>query len=451
MVERLIGKAKSGIWKKFDRESKTLFRNSSWVFFSNFAGIGLNIIRSIIIARGLGAKTFGSYVIVVAFVGIVQEFLNLNLGTAIIKFGAAYHNEQRIDKLVALVKLCLKVSGVMVLISIVTVVLLTILAYSTFVHKAGLEMYIMFYAVASGTKYFNSISNGILRLYFKFKLNSIIQITMDIVETVLVVTAVSLYPKNLDVFFITMIMACFLNGVICNWMAFWELRHEFRPYIRAGYDLVKNEIGEMKTFVIGNSLGNSLKSLMGQGDVLLLGILAGPSQVGIYSVAKKIGYAILAPTDPLMQSIFPQFSKLLAEKKFLETKKMLGKITLIATIPSVVFIIITFFLKEWMFVTIFGKEYLGAVYPFLFLLLSAVFSSVTFWSLPLIISLGLVKLRLKVYMIAIVVGATIAYFAVPQMHAAGMGLALLCVNLVINTIFIFRAYQEMKTTGPVIS
>ncbi len=431
------------IKKNLDVESKQLFKNSSWVFFSNFTGIALNVLRSIIIARGLGAKTFGTYAIVVAFVGIIQEFLNLNLGTAIVKFGALYRKEERTDKLSALIRLSLKVSGIMVLVSIAVVALCTFISYATFADKAGLELYIILYGVAASTKYFNSVSSGVLRLYYKFRMNSIIQIIMDIVETGTIVTVVLVCPRNLDAFFITVIIATFLNGIICNLMAYWELRHELGSFLKAKYDLIREDIKSVKTFVIGNSLGNSLKSVMAQGDVLVLGALAGPAQVAFYSVAKKIGYAILALTDPLVQSIFPQFSKLLAEKKFPETRRMLRKITLMATYPCIIYVIVTLSMKEWIFVTVFGKEFLGSAEPFFYLLLSAVFSAITFWSLPLITSLGMVKLRIQVYMIAIVAGLTIAYFAIPHMLASGAALALLCMNLIINFIFIFKAFRKM--------
>ena len=443
-MDKILSKAKSGIENSLDKESQTLFRNSSWVFLSNFTGIGLNVIRSIVIARGLGADTFGAYAIVVAFTGIVQEFVNLNLGTAVIKFGAAFQGEGRNDKLAALVKLSLKLSAIMLLISIAVICALTFLSYNFFVPRPGLQLFIILYAIASGSRYFNSISTGLLRLFYRFRLNSIITIIMDLVETVLVVLAVFFYPANLDVFFLTIIATIFLNGIICNVMAFIEVRGQLGDLWHAGTDLISKEISAIRTFIISNSLGNSLKAVMAQGDVLLLGILAGPTQVAFYAIAKKIGYAFLALTDPLMQSIFPQFSKLLAEHKHAETRKMLKKITLLALLPAIGFTVVTLFLREWLFTTVFGTQYLESIHPFVFLLFSAVFSAVTFWSLPLIVSLGLVKLRVKVYVIAILAGSLIAYFAIPAMHASGMALALLCMNIIINSIFIYFALMKMK-------
>lgn len=427
-----------------DKESKTLFKNSSWVFISNFIGIALAFLRSVAIARGLGAETFGSYTLVVAFVGLIQEFLNLNLGTALIKFGAGYHHEQRIDKLAALVKSFLKICGVTAIVSVAVVVLLSLGFYDKFINKPGLEYFVILYAVASSTKYFNSISNGLLRLYYRFRMNSFIQIVMDIVETALVIAAIFIYRDNLQAFFVTVIVAAFLNGLICNVMAYWELRREFLHHFYSNVHLVNEEIKAIRKFVLGNSLGNSLKSLMSQGDVLLLGAMAGPAQVAYYAVAKKLGYAVLVLTDPLMTSIFPQFSKLLASKKFLETKTMLKKITTTALIPAAVFMIPAYFLSGWVITFVFGKEYAEAGLPFFWLLAGAVFGAITFWTLPLVQSLGLVGLRLKIYVLAIVIGTGIAITLIPEWKATGMAVALLCANIIINVLFIIKSFDKMK-------
>jgi hypothetical protein len=83
------------VWKlvlrlkeRLDGQLKVLIKNSSWVFFANGVRTLLTFVKSIIIARGLGADLYGNYVLVVAFVGTIQEFFNLNIGAAVIKFGA---------------------------------------------------------------------------------------------------------------------------------------------------------------------------------------------------------------------------------------------------------------------------------------------------------------------------------------------------------------------------
>ena len=424
------------IFGKLDKQSKVLVKNSGWVFFSNFFSTGLAFLRSIIIARGLGPGIYGTYAIVVAFVGLIQEFLNLNIGTALIKFGAVYHYENRNDKLMAFVKSGLLVSFIMAVISIIVIAILSFVSYDTFIDKPGLEWFIIAYAVAGSITYVNSISRGMLRLYYKFRMSSVIQMIMDVIETFAILVAVFFYPKNLNIFFVSIIITRFLNGFIGNLLAYYELKKEIGPYLSSPIHLIKNERKTIREFIFGNSLGNSLKTIISQGDVLLLGILSGPAQVGFYSVAKKLAYSILTLSDPLVQSIYPQLSKLLAEKKFVEMKQMLIKVTTLALIPGLVFIGFSYFLSDWIITTVYGIEYLPATKAFFFFVIGAVLGGATFWTLPLVQSLGIVKVRIIIYIATIFIGSALAYLLIPSMQNAGMSLALLITNIFNMVIFI---------------
>lgn len=438
---------------KLDIQSKLLFKNSSWVFFSNFFSTGLAFLRSVIIARGLGPGIYGTYAIVVAFVGLIQEFLNLNVGTALIKFGAVYHTENKNDKLMAFVKSGLLVSFVMALVSIVVIAVLSFISYSTFIDKPDLEWFIISYAVAASITYVNSISRAMLRLHYKFRMSSVIQMIMDVVETVAIAIAVIVYPKDLNVFFVAIIITRFLNGFICNLLAYYELKQELLPHLSAPMNLIRNERKTILDFIFGNSIGNSLKTVISQGDILLLGILTSPQQVGFYSVAKKLAYSVLTLSDPLVQSIYPQLSLLLAEKKYTEMKNMLVRITSIAMIPGLIFIVATFFLNEWIIKTVYGVEYLPATQAFFYFVIGAVLGATTFWTLPLVQSLGIVKIRIKVYIATIIFGSAIAYLLIPTMHNAGMALALLITNVMNMLIFIYvaedRVNKEIKVQSSI--
>ncbi|CAN5574298.1 hypothetical protein BH11BAC1_BH11BAC1_23150 [soil metagenome] len=432
------------IGRQLDQQSKALVKNSKWIFIANVVGAGLGLIRSVFIARGLGAETFGTYVLVISFIALIQEFLNLNLGTAIIKFGAQFQVQNRLDKLVVMIKQSVKISFVMCTILIFIVTLLTLISYETFIKKPHLHWFVIGYAIANSVAYFNLITKASLRLFFKFKKNSIIQIILDFIETSLMVAAVLIYPKNLTMFFIAAIATRFLNGLVCNLMGFWEMKKELWAHRHAKNNLLKEELPVIRKYVLNNSLGNTIKAFMQQGDVLLLGTLAGTVSVGFYSVAKKLAFSLLTITDPLVNSIYPQISKLISEKRIGELQKMLVRITEIAALPALLFLIIGYFLNGWIITKVYGDGYLPASYPFFFLLINAAFGSVTFWVLPLIQGLGLVKLRLKVYTLMIIIGSVIAYFIVNISGASGMAISLLAVNIGINTIFIFASIKKMK-------
>jgi O-antigen/teichoic acid export membrane protein len=438
--------------KKFlDPESRTLFKNSTWVFFSNFFSTGLAFLRSILIARGLGLSVYGTYVVVVAFVGLVQEFLNLNIGTALIRYGAVYHAQGRKDKLMALVKVSLFFSFLMAVVSILIIALLSRISYSTFIDQPGLGWFIVAYAAAASITYVNSVSRGLLRLYYKFRLSSIIQMIMDILETGAIAIAVIFYPRDLNVFFVAVIISRFLNGLICNSLAFWELRKELSYQETSPVALIKDDLREFRQYVLGNSIGNSMKTLISQGDIVLLRVLTSAEQVGLYNVAKKLAYAVLTLSDPLVQSIFPQFSRLLAEKKLVETRKMILRISSLALIPALIFMLLAIAFSQSIIGLAYGAEYLSAAGPFNYFIVGATTASVTFWMLPLVLSLGLIRERLWIYLITIIVGLGLSVLLVPSLQATGMSIVLLIINILNLVLFGVLANRRMnlslKTDG----
>jgi O-antigen/teichoic acid export membrane protein len=69
-----MNKIRSKIKSILDGETQTLFKNSAWVFVSNSYGILLAFLRSIVIARGLGAEILGIYSVIIAFVLTILYF-----------------------------------------------------------------------------------------------------------------------------------------------------------------------------------------------------------------------------------------------------------------------------------------------------------------------------------------------------------------------------------------
>lgn len=440
-----FSKSKKFLGKKLDKESKTLFKNSQWVFIANIFGFVLAFFRSVILARGLGVEVFGIYTLVINFTATILEIFNLNVGTAIIKFGAGYKAEGRIDKLYALIKGCNYASFAGFGVAIIVVGVMLKFLYTSFFNFPGLEWYTIFYSFALAVSMFSIIlSSSLLRLFFKFKINAVVSMIMDTVELALILLAIYIYPGDLKMFFLSVIISKFFNGIVSLFFVFWEIKGEFRNHINANIELLKEQSREIKSFVLTNSLSGTLKTFINKGDVLILGAVGTPLMIGFYSIAKKLAFSILAVTDPLMNAIYPQLSKLVAEKKYTETKLMLRKISGLFLIPGTVAITFIFFLRKWIIVTVFGNEYLKAAEPFFFLMLTALLLAIFFWSLSMIQSLGLIKLRFIVYLLAIVFGGGASYFLIPYWGATGAAIGLLTSHSIITASFVGKSWQKLN-------
>lgn len=427
-----------------DRESEQLFRNSSWVFLANSLGFLFAFVKTILTTRILGAELLGIYALSIATVLTVQEFLRLNISMGLIRFGAGFKAEERTDKVVSLIKYSLLLSALSVTASILVIVVLLIFFYNSFFKLEGLQLYILLFALANGFSFIDAIGKSSLKLFFKFKSNSMIQIIMDTIEVSVVVITLYVFGADLKAFFTATISAKMLNSIVCNIAAYRELKPEINGHEKSPISLVAKHKKEFNRYIFGNSISSSLKVFMNQGDVILLGFMSSTQQIGFYSAAKKLAYSVLMLTDPLTTSIFPQFSKLVAEKAYLKARTMISNLTLYLFPVLLVAVAAGLFFKDNIIVLAYGKEYQPASLTFFILLISALQGVVFFWSLPLIQSLGLIKKRIGITIIAIAFGALAAVLTIPAMESGGAALGLLLANLIITGKFVQLSFKRLS-------
>jgi O-antigen/teichoic acid export membrane protein len=431
--------------EKFDKESKILLKNTSWILGSNIIRTILVFLKSIVIARGLGVEFYGVYALIAAFVVTVQDFFNLNIGNAFIKFGAEFKTNERGDQVMALIKACLLATAVTATLSVLLISILVSFAYESFVEVPDLEWYIVFYAIADVATFFDPMGRSILRLYYKFKVNSFVQTITAVLEFIVITLTIFIYPKDLQAFFIAVVVSRIINTLINNGAGFYELRHELIPHLSAKMSLLTGRYREISGYIFGNSLSKTLRTLMNQGDVLLLGALTGPSQVGFYAVAKRMANMVGVISDPFTMSVFPQFSLLLSEKKFSDIKVMLNRITRNTILPAVLLLIISMLLSEWVITLAFGEEYSSAAGPFRICIIGSVLTSLFFWNQSLMQSFGLIAFRFYVYLGAVIAGGLTSYFIlVPEFGTLGMAAGMVFTKVITIITFTFAGYSKLN-------
>ncbi|MBL0071149.1 MAG: oligosaccharide flippase family protein [Bacteroidetes bacterium] len=432
-----------------------MFKNSFWVLFSNSFGAGMTFIRSIVIARGLGAELYGIFAVMTAFIVTIQAILNLNLGAVVIRFGSKYKTYGEINKLVSLIKVCTFASAVAASLVVVVIGVLILFSYDSFIKTPGLGWYALFFAVGNSGTYFANVSRGALRLYYKFKANAKAQMLMDVAEVVLIILALFFYPKNMYVFLVAVIISKLVFTMVPVINAYKELYPELRDHIGSPMRLIQSEFKSIWQFTFKNSISQTMQSLINMGDVLLIGLWVGnPTQAGFYNVGKKMAFAILTITGPLANSIYPQLCLLYADKQIAAIKKMIIKLSVLASIPATLFMLVAFFFNQIIMTTVFGSEYLEAGEPFYILTAAALISAVFFWIHPLLQALDLLAFRIRIYGIAIITGLVVAWFLVPKIGSSGMAVALIFINVIIplfSTYYIFKKLRisESEINHPV--
>jgi len=169
-----MNKIRSKIKSILDGETQTLFKNSVWVFVSNSYGILLAFLRSIVIARGLGAEILGVYSVIIAFVLTIQEIIKLNVPLGVIKFGAQFLSHKTPEKLVSLLKRGITYSMLSAFVSVIVIAIISHFFYDIFFDLHGLQKFVILFAIVNGICFLDNIGRAVLKIYYRFKVNSMV-------------------------------------------------------------------------------------------------------------------------------------------------------------------------------------------------------------------------------------------------------------------------------------
>ena len=412
----------------FDGQTKLLIKNSSWVLGGNLFRAVIMFVKSIVISRGLGVELFGVFNLIAAFTVLIHQFLQFTLSSVLIKYGADFLGEENQAKFQGLVKGIFSTSLILGVISNLIIVGATLLFYDVFFDRPDLHSYILLFGLVSSTIFIDGLSIGLLHLFYKFKQRSIIDIIKVSLELLAVALVLYLYPENFKYFFITLISVRLLGSVIFNTSAWIILAPQIGKFWKAKLSAIQAEKKAIINFTLSNTGSRVLKNLSNNGDVLLLGALSGPSAVAFYNIAKKLAQTIQILVDPISNTLFPQLSHLISQRKFGEVQLMIRKITKLLFLPCLLIMGVVYYFRAEVIQLAYGIEFLPATKPFIYLTANAVIGALVFWGLPMILSLGMVNFRFRVEAFLLCIGATVAYFTTPILGASGVAIGLLITN-----------------------
>ena len=331
--------------KLIDRESKILIKNSAWLFPAKIISVGSTFLESIILARFLGPATFGVYILMLTFVDTIQEFINFNTDSAVVKYASEFKVKEEYFHLVAFLKMMFFITFISILLSMIIIGIYLNLTNGHLLIKSDLGLsFIIIFALARGLLLLDNINMALLRVFENFRLVSIIQIILSCGQLLIVGLSAYLSRGKFTTILVAVITSNILSAFIKQISVVYVFWGSLQNYRSASIELLKGRRKEIFKFIISNSLSRTVKIIHTRADVLILGSFASTAAVGLYSVAKKLVSLIPLVTDPISLAIYPQISALVSKGDLSSLRTLLRNITTLLSIPVVIFVlfIITF-------------------------------------------------------------------------------------------------------------
>ncbi|MGY8940360.1 MAG: lipopolysaccharide biosynthesis protein, partial [Flavobacteriales bacterium] len=349
--------------KKEKSPINKVLRNSAILLSGDVGSNVFKLLTLAIFSHSQGADKLGYYVLFLSFIESIDRVFNLQTWQAFIKFAALFRAKKERQNIMML----LKYSFLVDLISLIVACSVAMLTSKFFISFFNIpEEYYISLLLLCSTIFFKilDISTGIFRLFNQFKVQAKIALYTSAVRLVLYVL-VALFFSSFEMFIYATVLTQFISMI----MKYFFVKSVLDDKKIKISDIFKQKINmtmfkELKvfSFIVYNNFDSALRLLTTQLDVFLLGKLYGSELVGIYKITKETSKLVMKLSSPVYQSIYPEFSKLIAKEEFMSAKKMAIQISKYAGLMGLVFYGLFYIFGKQLIILIFGFEMVEAYY-----------------------------------------------------------------------------------------
>jgi O-antigen/teichoic acid export membrane protein len=422
----------------FSRVLRRRSATAAWIY----AAVACGIAGTIVAARVLGLDDFGVYATALAAVGFFQVLLDLTVEESLTKYGFRYVAAEDWGRLRRLFRqmLLLKFAGGAL--ATVIIVLLAPFADELF-GAAGVEQALLAAALLPLVQSSENVAATALLLHSRYDLRGVYQAGSSGLRLLAIVIAA---PMGVTETLIAIVIAQGASTVVISIVGVVALRRfPAAPARELGED-----VRGIRSFVIQSSIATGVISLRTTLVPLVLGIVSGPTQVGLFRIAQTPQTGLAAASSPARLVLMTEQtrdwekgerSRVLAGIR--AYSKWAGALMLIA-VPA--FLIA----MPWLVDLVFGAQYDDAVTAARVILVAAAVHFTLGWTKSLPVTIGRPRLRIFTHGLETLVAIPLVAVLGAEWGATGAAVAVLGSTFVFAAawlVVILRLRDEVRAAG----
>jgi O-antigen/teichoic acid export membrane protein len=422
--------------------SRVLRRRSAtaaWIY----AAVACGIAGTIVAARVLGRDDFGVFATALVVVGFFQILLDLTVEESLTKYGFRYVTGRDWGRLRRLFRqaLLLKIVGGM----LATLLVVSMAPFADGIFDAdGVGQALVAAALLPLVQSSENVGATALLLHSRYDLRSVYQAGSAALRLVAIVIAA---PLGVTEALVAIVAAQAVSTLVITFVGVVALRRFPSEPARA----LGEDVPEIRTFVLQSSLATGVISMRTTLIPLVLGVVSGTTQVGLFRIAQTPQTGLAAASSParlmLMTEQTRDWEK--GERRSIlagirSYTKWAGAVMLVA-VPAF------FVAMPWLVELVFTSEYDGAVTAARVVLIAAAIHFALGWTKSLPVTIGRPRLRIVTHGLETLIAIPLVAVLGAEWGATGAAVAVLASTLVFAAawlVVILRLRDEVHAADP---
>jgi O-antigen/teichoic acid export membrane protein len=371
---------------------KTIFKNSATLLSGNIWANIMGLVSFSLFTHSQGTVLFGQYVLFLSFIEIVDRVFNFQTWQAFIKYANDFLVQNEKKNVVMLIKYSFLVDFFSLIVATFVAIILSpfVLEFYNIPNDFLSLLFLMSLTILFRTA---EITTGIFRFYNKFALQAKIVFYSSSIKLGLFLLITICCPK-FDFFIYATILSQLITTILKFYFAKSVLKKDsisVRDLVICKIDMYLIKKMKILHFIIYNNFDVTVRMISRQLDTVLIGRFFGSELVGLYKVVKEISNLVTKLTDPVYQTLYPEFAKMLSGKKYKEAKVLSIKIAYMSGSIGLIFYILFAVFGEWSIGIAFGHDFIQAYWPTMTYFIAILIAIITMTLYPLQHAFGYAK------------------------------------------------------------
>jgi len=386
---------------------------AAWIY----AAVACGIVGTIVAARVLGRDDFGVFALALAAVGFFQILLDLTVEESLTKYGFRYVAAEDWGRLRRLFRqmLLLKVLGG----ALATVILVALAPFADEIFGAdGVGQALLAAALLPLVQCSENVGATALLLHSRYDLRGVYQAGSAGLRLLAIVIAA---PLGVTKTLVAMVVAQAIATGVISVVGLVALRR-FPP--APARDLAEDVPG-IRSFVLQSSVATGVISARTTLVPLVLGVVAGPTQVGLFRIAQTPQTGLAAASSPARLMMLTEQTRDWERGARASVLAGVRSYSKWAGALMVVAVPVFFLAMPWLIDVVFGTEYDGAVDAARVVLLAGALQFAMGWTKSLPVTIGRPRLRIVTHGLETLVAIPLVVILGAEWGATGAAVAVL--------------------------
>lgn len=368
---------------------RRVLRNSGYLLSANALATTGSMLQGALAARLLGVEGLGAVGLVTDFASSVNRLTSFRMAQLVVRYVGEYSAADDETRAAAVFKAAAMVEMASSVLAVLLIVFLAPLAATYLVHDPGTASLFQLYSLAILANLVIESSTGLLQFTDRFHLLARITVFQSVLTLGLMVWA----------FFgdggLTQVVGVYALGkgagaILVSILAVNEAGRRWgRGWWKAPLSGLSSRWREMVRFATSTNVATTITLITRDSELLWLGGLSDPLQVGYYKVARALSNVVFLPVEPMISTTYRETSVETNHRRWPNVRYLLRSGSLLAGAWTLVAVFGLAVFGPWLIRLIYTAEFLPA-YPVLVILLVGVaVVNIFYWNRSLLLLLGM--------------------------------------------------------------